>query len=148
MANGEQAYSYTLHPLELSEYTRILHNRSGIKACMYIDESASYERWKHPLWMIVAQGDPYYELWVAISISDDPQIIAIGNKSVNNDRMPEWIEECRDFVIKFHQLLTGIAYEKIDSSLLYDILDTKDWKELSINDIDNLVTQLSDEYSL
>lgn len=140
--------NYTLHSLELSEYTRILSGRSGIDACMYIDESASFERWKHPLWVIVSDGDPYCDNWVAVSVSANPQIATAGNQSSDKDCQIKSINECLEFVSKFHLILTDIATEMTDSSIIYDILDNHRWQDLTQNDILNLQKQLTPEYIL
>lgn len=134
--------------MELSEYTRILSTMSGISSCMYIDESASYKRWEHTLWIIVSDGDPYYDKWNAISITSDPRIIAIGNHLKNDDKDLNGIDDCVDFVSKFHHIVTDIATEKTDSGIIYDILAHHMWKDLTEREISDLQTQLYPIYSL
>lgn len=53
---SSQIQIYHLHTLELSEYTRISPQKTGIYCWMYIDESASFIRWDHPLWLIISYG--------------------------------------------------------------------------------------------
>lgn len=140
--------TYKLHPMELAEYTRILSEMSGISACMYIDESSSYKRWGHLLWMIVSDGDPYCDKWVAISISADPHILTVGNQLTHSDGELIDIKDCMEFVAKFHAILTDIADEQTDSEIIYDILEHNRWKALTQGDVSNLKAQLSPTYSL
>lgn len=144
----DKAIKYNLHPMELAEYTRILPYQSGIPYWMYIDESASFKRWGHLLWMIVSDGDPYCDKWIAISVSPDPRIIAIGNHLKNDDKDLKGIDDCVDFVSKFYHILTDIATEKTDSAIIYDILEKHIWKEITKREISNLQIQLHPIYSL
>lgn len=139
--------SYQLQPMELSEYTRILPKYSNIDVCMYVDECSSFERNNHPLWMIVSDGDPYVDSWVAISLSNTPKILSRSNANIN-DNVLTIIEECKKFISKFYQILIDIGFEYVDSSIIYDILSKNDWRTLSNKDILNLRLKLYDEYSL
>ncbi len=134
--------------MELAEYTRILPKMSGIPYLMYIDESSSYKRWGHPLWMIVSDGDPYCDKWVAISISADPHILTVGNQLTHSEGELSDKNECMEFVAKFHAIISDIATEETDSGMIYDILEHHVWKDLTTTDISNLRNQLNPVYSL
>lgn len=107
---------YGIAPMELAEYTRIQAHQSGINTCIYIDECKSFERWEHPMWAITSSGDPYVDSWVALSISNEPDILSINGEML--DGLRHVIEPCKQFVSIFHNLLAEIANEKYDSSLL------------------------------
>ena len=119
--------SYKLHELELAEYTRVLPKQSGINACIYIDECKSYKRWNHPLWVIVSDSDPYTDQWIALSISDNPQILLYGNPTQNKHNILSWLDKCTLFVSKFYNVIENISNELIDSDIIYTILSSYNW---------------------
>lgn len=140
---------YKLHNLELSEYTRIQSNLTGINACIFIDECSSFKRWQHPLWVIISKGDPYHDSWITMSINQESKVITENNVSESNTFLSaDIINECKQFISKFYPVLIRIALEKVDSSLIYDILENNDWHNLSKEDIRHLYNTLNKDYIL
>lgn len=139
--------SYKLDNMELAEYTRIFPKLTGINNCLYVDECSSFERWKHPLWVIISNGDPYIDYWVALSISENPEVIAVGN-SFSSDVATIDIDECKLFISKLHSILFDIAMETVDSDILYDLLSECDWRTLTGKDILDIQYNFYGKYSL
>ena len=137
---------YKFNDLELSEYTRLQSNLTGINACIYIDECASFKRWRHPLWVIVSQGDPYQDSWVALSVNQNPRILTQNH--TENKISKDIINECKQFVSKFYKIILKVALEQVDSSIMYDILENSVWTTLSSENIDKIYHQLKKEYFL
>lgn len=139
--------NYKLNDMELAEYTRIFPKLTGINNCLYVDECSSFERWKHPLWVIISNGDPYIDCWVALSISEIPEIIAVGN-GFKYDVSTIDMNKCKLFISKLHSILFDIAMETVDSDILYDLLSKCDWMTLTSKDISNIQHNFYEKYSL
>lgn len=114
--------SYRFHDMEIAEYTRFCPYKHSPNLSIFIDESNSYRRWKHPMWVIVCEGNPYTDFWYTLSISSKPKILAKGNQE-GVGQIPSTINLYKKFVSNFHSILEDIAKEKVDSSVIYDIID-------------------------
>ena len=142
-------YSYRLQPLELSEYTCLFPDYTGLDVKIYIDESSSYKRWNHPLWIIVSKGDPYIDTWMAISVSLKPQIITLDKINEEFQISDEDINECIEFISKFDNIIKDIGLEKVDSDVIFSVIDScDDWKDCSRFEIDKWYDEIKPELLL
>ena len=136
---------YMLKDLELAEYTCLLPAQTGLECCIHIDESNSFRRWAHPMWVIVSDGNPYENPWVAISVSESPEIICYGNWNPEiKEQFSFPIQGCKEFVRLFNIALKDIAEERVDSSVIYDILERTgiNWESADIHTLyDTLIPQ-------
>lgn len=126
---------YKLHEMELAEYTRVFSHSSHIDVCIWIDESHSYVRWQHPLWVIISRGDPYVDKWFALPLENMPKI-PLDYEKLDIRLAP--LIRCRRFVSRLALMLRDIADEKVDSSVLYRFLEKYDWRTPLPKDIETI----------
>lgn len=143
---------YEWSDMELAEYGRFTRSLTQIDCCMFIDESNSYRRWAHPLWVVISEGSPYHDRWVALSVSEAPQIVAI-NEERTDDAAPiptTTIDECTTFIAKFHTVIEDIAKEQVDSDVLHQMLlgEAANWRTLDVSAILRIYHSIKDKYLL
>ena len=141
--------SYKLRSLELAEYTRLLYRHTHIKVILYIDESKSFLRWRHPCWVILSNGNPYSNEWVAISVDQNPQILyhseSVSERSLISGLI---LKQSMEFISKFAPVLRDISEENVDSMVIFDLLETHDWRMLTSSEIHSLYTTVRSQYTL
>ena len=141
--------SYKLRSLELAEYTRLLYRHTNMKAIFYIDESKSFLRWNHPRWVILSTGDPYSDEWVAISVDQNPKIL-YHSESVSERSLVSGLilKQSMEFISKFAPVLRDISEEKVDSMVIYDLLESHDRRKLTSSETLSLSSSMESKYAL
>ena len=71
--------------MEFAEYTTLMPYQIGLPIKIYWDESHSFKRWKHPLWLVISNDDPY-NAWIALTVSSHPNILTKNYAKISNDK--------------------------------------------------------------
>lgn len=147
LQSGE-VHSYELHDLELAEYVMLKPEETGLPVKIFFDDCSSYRRWNHPMWVIVSKGNPYESTWVALSVSEKPEVICnVLNPKDFNSMTSEDIRECKEWVSKYYTVIKSISNELVDAVIVYDIMDVfPDYKKATRKDIDKSLDELKDDY--
>lgn len=137
---------YQLHKDELDDYALVPYELTKIKANMYIDKSASFIRWNHSLWVIITNGNPYTDFWIAVSVEEDPEILFMNQGTCDKSSFiyKSGLNNCIKFISMFHNILIEIAKERVNSDLLIDILKHQDWRGISSAQINQICKNLTE----
>lgn len=141
--------AYELHEeeMEMAEYTILQPKHTGLPIFIYIDESTSYKRWSHPLWVIISNDSPYNS-WIALSLSSQHSIISY---TINQDDYidEDTIEQCKKFISLFKEVLTDIANEVVDSEVMFHLIKKEPkWWTLSTERVHEIYENFKDDYMI
>ncbi len=108
---------YTFEEDETMEYVRIPPSVTGLDRCVYLDDGFSYKRRKHPLWVMVSNGNQNTQTnqnMLTISVESKPKILnSPGFVGISNDSLVKIFS----FISKYRNDIIKIANEESESYL-------------------------------
>lgn len=101
-------------PMELYEYATLESSQTNLPIRCYVDESGSYKRHHHPLWLYVANGYNHTPSVVPFSICGQQQPLFRNPKSDKIRLSKEDVENVKQFIKLNLPSLIDLGEEKID----------------------------------